>query len=130
MLYPTLTVDLASAQGMLAVAPGSMIAVPFLLTAAQGVAFALSQWSPTQDFSLRAWISQHPGGRCLPGSDAFWHLGRQADRVVLACPLGAKPPILNNCLSLGLAPGSFTLNVLNLSNSENVFLFSSTSVAC
>ena len=128
MLYPIAILDLPTMQGMNAVNPGSAVATTFTLQPGSGWSMAMMQLAPTQDYSLRAWISALPGGQFLPTRMSYWHLNRKNAPVVVVYDLAITPDSLETGYAVPLLPGVYVLNILNLVNSENVFSFSATEI--
>ncbi len=132
MLYPTTIVnDLAAIEGMSAVASSSSIVCPITIAAQTGILLSMVQLAPTQDYSLRAWVSYQPGGQFLPTISSYWHLNRHNDQMIFVYDMNSPiPNTLCNVHAIPLPAGNYTLNILNLVNAENVFSFSSTAIQC
>jgi hypothetical protein len=129
MLYPTTTYPLAGFPPMAAIDSSNLLVIPITIPALQGLMFGLAQLSPTQDYSLRAWISRTPGGDFVPTNASYWHLNRTPDQLILVYDMNGTPPP-GNILAIPLFVGDYNLNILNLVNTENVFSFSANVVDC
>lgn len=129
-LYPTVYVSLEDIQGMTELLSSNLMVVPLVINPQQGQMLALAQLSPTQDYSLRFWLSMKPNGIFVPTNASFYHMNRTADRLYLYYDMNSTPPSAPNILGIPVPTGSYKLNILNLVNAENVFSFSSTDVDC
>ena len=130
MLYPTTMITIAAAEGMSAIDAGSLVGITLTVRPRFGIMMAMAQLSPTQDFSIRAWVSDKAGGNFLPTNASYWELNRSPDQLVLVYDRAGVPPVSGNIRLIPVAPGFYVANVLNLINLENVFSFSSNEVVC
>ena len=123
MLYPVVNINPSSIEGMHVVPPGNLVAVPLSIISGQVLKFVVLQNSPTQDFSMRAWISITPGGATVGNTltTQYWPVVRYPDVIVLHDMNVVLPDVLR---TIPVLPGSYTLNVLNLVNEKNVFTYS------
>ena len=129
-LYPTETIALAEiqAQPMTLLNSSSALVVPITIAPLAGYSIATAQLSPTQDYSIRMWLSQTPTGNFVPTHASFWYLARYDDQQIVFYDLAGNPvptPV-PPCLSIfpvPVIPGNYFLNFLNLVNAENVFSF-------
>lgn len=76
-----------------------------------------------QDFSLRGWISPQKGGNPVidnPSTLASWAITALQRRVVVLYDMLDEAPAVEGVL-IGILPGAYWLNVLNLVNEANSF---------
>jgi hypothetical protein len=76
-----------------------------------------------QDLSLRGWISTQKGGNPVidsPSAASTWTLSPLQRRVVVIYDMMDEAPLADGIL-LGIMPGAYWLNVLNLVNEANSF---------
>jgi len=125
-LYPTSALILPQMQGINAIQSSSALLAPFTLMPGTAMQFSGSQLSPTQDYSIRLWMSVLPGGDFIPTIFSYWHLNRTADQLITPYDMSYPAPSGRYVIPVPLLPGDYYLNVLNLVNAENVFSFSST----
>lgn len=125
MLYPTTTVDLAAMPAMNLLEPGSLLVIPLTVAPGSGLLCSMLQLSPTQDYSLRGWLSRLPCGLFLPTNTSYWHFDRYNEQQVAIYDRARDPlpATLGNLYPLAVAPGAYCLNILNVVNSENIFSF-------
>lgn len=105
--------------------PGNMIAVPLDMTVNQMVQIFLQQQSNTQDFSIRAWISQYQDGIAL--GSGIYPLLRFGGFPIVAHITTQTPPEAS--FPVLVPPGEYFVNILNLTNEPNVFGFAQTVLA-
>lgn len=77
-----------------------------------------------QDFSIRAWVSRDVAGSevvFIPHSVSFWHPNRSPHEIITIFDKNMTVPDVS--APLGLEPGDYFLNILNLSNAENSFSY-------
>lgn len=118
-LYPTTIIDPDAALGNNAIASGTLICIPIDMTSSQMVQIVLSQLSLTQDYSLRTWVSVYPDGNAIaPG---LFPILRNGGLPFIVYVPGQTPP--SNTYAIRVTPGSYYLNILNLTNEANVFSF-------
>lgn len=118
MLYTIIMGDPSDFQHV--VPPHTMVCVPFGIDN-DTVEITLVQSAPTQDHSLRAWVSRLPNGIPVteqPGART-WHPNRIPDERVLF--VDAALPLPDHRMPVAVPAGNYHLNVLNLCNSMNSF---------
>jgi len=127
MLYPTTTITYPG--GPYKLPPGNLFVLQIDLAVGQTATLVMRQQAPDpthlpQDLSIRCHISHKPGGGSVienPPNAASWHLsGLQSDAVVLYDVSTLEEPEWN-AIKIGLMPGRYWLNVLNLVNESNTF---------
>ena len=129
MLYPLNIITELDPSNLYMINQGSLIAFPFTVGSGQSYDIAITHTRPTQDYSLRAWVSgPDPGGEELivsPQSVAFWNPRRNPNliEVVTVHDIAVPPP---GPMSIAVAPGNYHVNVLNLISMLNGFAFSLT----
>ncbi len=77
-----------------------------------------------QDHSIRAWVSTQKGGNPVienPVSAAQWTLSALQNRVITVYNLMGNYVPDDEHVSIGIPPGDYWLNVLNLVNEANSF---------
>ena len=131
-LYPTQTIALTDMAEMNLLNSSSALVIPLTILPMHGWNIASTQLSPTQDYSIRLWISNTPSGNFLPTNASYWHLNRYNDQQFVFYDLNAPtpspiPPSIN-IFPVPLLPGNYFLNFLNLVNAENVFSFLATGI--
>lgn len=114
-------------EGNNPLAEGCLACGLFVLPQNETIRFRMVRMNPTQDFSLRCWVSQYPGGESitLEPVESYWHLNRIATFEIAVA--STSTPILNPMTTTYLIdaqPGSYYLNVLNMVNSPNPFYVS------
>jgi hypothetical protein len=124
-LYPVTITDPATVSvGNNGIASGTLIAVSIDMTSTQMMQIVMAQLSLTQDYSLRTWVSVYPDGNAIaPG--VFPILRNGIPFIIYVA--GQTPP--SNTYAILVTPGSYFLNILNLTNENNVFAFSPTELA-
>jgi len=125
-LYPTTAVDISTINTMGCIESSSLLTIAITVPSLGGIKFAMSQMSPTQDYSIRVWFSILPGGDFIPTNASYWHLNRYVDQILTLYDINANKPTGSNILAIGVPSGNYNLNLLNLVNSENVFSFLAT----
>lgn len=76
-----------------------------------------------QDFSMRGWFSKSPGGVSVvytPESLSRWHLTALQKRIIQIYDSSSDVEPTEPS-SIGLLPGTYWLNILNLVNETNFF---------
>lgn len=126
MLYPLTTFTTLRSDDTYVIPNGNLFAFPFTIGEgeAKNIVVVHTAGTSNQDHSLRAWVSTEAGGTVLYDAPAFvqmWHPNRNAAEYVTAYDRGIEAP--QAPMPLALAPGDYVLNVLNLSNRQNVFAF-------
>lgn len=106
--------------------PGNLIVVPLDMTIVQMTQIMLQQMSNTQDYSMRAWISQFPGGIPL-GSGIYSVLKFGAGLPIIVHVASQTPP--ENTFPVLVSPTEYFVNILNLTNEANFFGFLQTNLA-
>jgi hypothetical protein len=110
--------------------PGAGIAFAFTLAPSDVKNVIIVQIAPnTQDNALRCWVSHQMGGTQVveyPINVAFWHANRVPNEIITVYDQALPPPV---GAALPLAPGSYYVNILNLTNEKNAFSFVLTDVA-
>lgn len=128
-LYPTLLIDATTAaDGPNAVPSGTLALVPIDMTQRVMVQIDVAQASLTQDFSLRGWISTTADQESLVAYPGYFPLLRgNGLSIVLFLPLHTPPAA---CIAVPVVrPIVYYLNILNLTNEVNAFVFSMTVLA-
>jgi hypothetical protein len=77
-----------------------------------------------QDSSLRCWVGHDVGGSPLiafPPDEPLWHAQRIAHPMITVYDKSLSRPQYE--LSIGVTPGSYFVNILNLTNAKNQFSF-------
>lgn len=124
MLYPKTAIDVN--QPVNELPSGHIGLLPLTLEAGQTISISLKQiitnpQNLPQDRSLRAWISEQPGGRSLTESTNITaaHLTALNTTVIRVLAPGAAPE--TDGFNIPALPGQYWLNVLNLVNEANSF---------
>lgn len=108
--------------GMVAVPNGALVAIAVTIAPGAAIDINIVQTAPTQDFSLRCFVSDRPAGEApasAPPHLAFWHAARiPARRIVLAASDRPAPDPETTIL---VPAGDYFVNVLNLANAPNAF---------
>lgn len=128
-LYPIITIDAAAAaDGPNALASGTLAVIPIDMTVHAMVQLAIAQASLTQDFSLRGWISALPDGASLTPYPGVFPVSRVAGMPIVVYGVLQTPP--SPCIAVPIMrPDIYYLNLLNLTNEPNQFLFALTVLA-
>lgn len=118
-------VEIPFEAGMYEVLSGHVAYAKIVIAEGDAIEFAITQIAPTQDHSLRCWLSGVPNGMSLTYRLplAYWHANRVVSEKVVIHDL-ERSPIPNAPGRLGtkaVVPGTYFLNVLNLVNAANVF---------
>lgn len=83
-----------------------------------------------QDHSLLAWVSVQPGGNVMYDQPAYlqqWHPNRTNGDFFTV--YDSTTTTATGDFALGIAPGSYILNVLNLTNRLNSFSYTLTDLS-
>jgi len=110
-------------NGMQMLPSGALAISPFTVANGQYVKMVAIQTAPTQDFSMRAWISRLPEGPS-EGTNHYtrhWPINRIAEIVVIYDRNLPVPDIVGRLIAVD--PGDYYVNILNLVNEENSFSF-------
>lgn len=123
-LYPIRIIarDDAVGQPLHEITNGGLAAVPLSIAADQAIKVTVLHAAPTQDHSLRCFLSDRPGGNAVgtaPVSAIYWHANRVPNEPVIVATEGAAPD--DGTPVIVVPPGDYYLNVLNLVNTANVF---------
>lgn len=118
----------AAAQGFARIPPGGLYVVSLELAPASLAQIIMAQASPTEDWSLRSWLSAVPRGEALaslmpPFSALFWSLPRTLVLPVVLYTPEQTPPA--PALAIAANPGTYYVNVLNLVNAAATLSFTS-----
>lgn len=129
MLYPTTINPEPNIDNIHLVGSGSQHCFTFTLPAygAKNVLVIHMAGNLNQDHSLRVWISVAPGDTPAvqtPQFASFWHANRNDQEYITV--FDENNPIQDLRSPLGLPPGDYTVNILNLVNRENVYSFALT----
>ena len=127
-LYPTTTIALENIQGLNLLNSSSLLLVPIIISSGIGITLSMEQVAPTQDYSMRSWISLLGDGNFYPTNTSFWYLPRIISQLVLVYDFNFPVPV-GNYLTIPVPPGNYLLNILNLVNAQNYFGFTSTILA-
>ena len=124
-LYPVTIIDAATAGSGNNLMPSStLLAIPIDMTTIQMTQISMAQLSLTQDYSLRTWVSRYPDGLAINGPFPILRNGGIPFIIYVA---SQTPPA--NTIATLVAPGSYFLNILNLTNEQNVLGFSQIDLA-
>lgn len=130
-LYPITTLTPATASVEPNLLPsGTLFVIPIDMTTVNMTQLTLNQMSNTQDYSMRAWVSQFPDGIPLPSSvgTGIYPVMKWDGLPIVVYLSGQTPP--ENTYSIEVpSSGIYNLNVLNLTNMANYFGFSKTDLA-
>jgi hypothetical protein len=122
-LYPTTILDaVTAASGYNCIYAGTLVAIPIDMAATQMSEITLAQMSHTQDYSLRAWLSEYVGGVAIP--PGFIPVLKTASVPIVIYTASQTPPA--NTIGIPVVSDCYILNILNLTNENNVFAFSKT----
>ena len=125
MLFPIIMGDPNDFQHV--VQPNNIVCIPFSVDG-DAVEITLVQSAPTQDHSLRAWVSVTPNGLPVtnqPGART-WHPNRIPDERVLIVDAAIPQP--EHRMPVPVPAGSYHLNVHNLCSAENSFSIALTKI--
>lgn len=127
MLYPINVLIYPSMYNQFTLNPGSLGVIQIVLNSGGSMVLEMNQliYNPhhmPQDFSMRSWISMQQGGN--PVVDAppasSWLLTALQKRIITIYDAFAGIGPYEG-ISIGLTPGNYWLNVLNLVNETNSF---------
>lgn len=122
-LYPVSTTLVPYRKNIYRIGSGTSGSFPFRINGGY-VKFKLAMYGAGQDSSLRAWISRAPSGDSVvsnPAHWSYWQPQRLAfDFVVYSDSLS---PIPSGTVLIPLTDGEYYINVLNLVNRPNEFIF-------
>lgn len=125
-LYPTTVLDATTAaSGNNLIPSGTLLVIPIDMTVTQMTQIGLAQLSLTQDYSLRTWVSVYPDGMPIGGIFPILRFASLPFTIYIA---GQTPP-QNTGYGVLVTPGSYYLNILNLTNEANVLRFSQIDLA-
>ena len=125
-LYPTTVLDATTAaSGNNLIPSGTLLVIPIDMTFTQMTQIGLAQLSLTQDYSLRTWVSVYPDGMPIGGIFPILRFASLPFTIYIA---GQTPP-QNTGYGVLVTPGSYYLNILNLTNEANVLRFSQIDLA-
>ena len=115
-LYPTTVLDATTAaSGNNLIPSGTLLVIPIDMTVTQMTQIGLAQLSLTQDYSLRTWVSVYPDGMPIGGIFPILRFASLPFTIYIA---GQTPP-QNTGYGVLVTPGSYYLNILNLTNEAN-----------
>lgn len=132
MLYPTTINPDPTIDDVYVIPSGAQHCFPFVLDGGDAKAILVVHMAGTanQDHSLRVWVSRAPGdspAQPEPHATAFWHPNRNDQEIITVFDEDMPREAMR--LPLGLPPGNYTINVLNLVNRENAYSFRLTDLA-
>ena len=105
--------------------PGGLVVISIEVPPGGSVQLTMNQMvrdplHPSQDYSIRAWLSPIRGGNPVPDAASMWTLTALQKRIVYAYDATANlGPFDGICLDV--LPGNYWINVLNLVNETNSF---------
>jgi hypothetical protein len=118
-------IEVPFANGMYEVLSGNVAYAPIAIGPGDAFEFTVTHVSPTQDHSLRCWLSGVPNGMSLTERLPlnYWHANRTISEKVVIHDLSRSPiaPAPGRLGTIAVPPGPYFLNVLNLVNAANVF---------
>lgn len=124
-LYPITILDAATAGSANNLMPsGTMLVIPIDMNDIQMTQISMAQLSLTQDYSLRTWVSLYPASIPI---DGLYPILRAASVPFIIYVAGQTPPA--NTKPILVTPGRYFLNILNLTNEQNVLAFSMVDLA-
>ncbi len=110
---------------------GTETIIPIDMTTTLMTELTVFQMSNTQDFSLRAWLSKYQNGIALPSigfaTGGNYPIRRFGGVPIIIYVAGQSPPA--NTFPIEVTPGQYYLNILNLTNEQNIFGFTKTDLA-
>lgn len=117
-------------EGANPLAEGCLLTGAFNLEEDTTIRFRMVRLMPTQDFSIRCWLSKFPGGESLSLAPqaSYWHLNRVANFEIVIT--SSEEPILNPLTVsyvIKADSGEYYLNALNMTLTPNPFYVSATS---
>jgi len=115
-LYPIIPI---TPSGNPIIAPsGNLLIATIDMTTTTMLKINLTHLSSSQDYSLRLWLSVQPDGMALaPGHFPLLH---SAMLPIIVYTTGQPP---DNTIAIRVSPGQYALNILNLTNEQNVLAF-------
>jgi hypothetical protein len=124
-LYPITYLDAATAVLQNTLMPsGALVVIPIDMLTVQMTQINMAQLALTQDYSLRTWVSLDPDGLAI---ERYFPILRTGGVPFVIYIAGFTPP--TNTYSILVAPGNYFLNILNLTNEQNVLAFSQIDLA-
>lgn len=125
-LFPITELDAnTAAQGNNLLPAGTLIVIPIDMTSVRMTQITVAQVSATQDYSMRTWLSEFPDGVAIaPGP---FPVLRTSGLPFVVYITGQTPP--DGCYAMLVTPGTYILNIVNLTNEANLFSFSKTDLA-
>lgn len=126
-LYPTTVLEASvAAEEPNVILAGTLTVIPLDMTVSQMVQLNLWQMSIwTEDFSLRAWISVFENG--IPYPPGPTPIIRYGGAPIVVYVESQTPP--EHSIAVPVPPGVYFLNILNLTNSTNIYGFAETVLA-
>ena len=121
-LYPITIIPLDHTDDIIKTDNGSLTVIPITIMASSLTSFVVTMASMAQDFSLRVWVSVERNGIAIGPT---WHANRTSDKVCVLYTPDASPPenVFGVPVEIG---GSYFINILNLTATENAFKFDMT----
>lgn len=121
-LYPVTVINTVSPSDIYAIDQGSLIAFPFSVQPNQVLGITVTHLAlGVQDHSIRCWVSHanDAGGVSLGDhlNTEFWHPNRTPTESIL---VHDRATVVDSSLAIGVDPGDYVVNVLNMVNSRNV----------
>jgi hypothetical protein len=129
MLYPMTRNPTPNAFNNYVIPNGNLFCFDFTIAAGDQkvLSVVLTAGVNNQDHSLLAWVSEQPGGNVMYDKPAYlqqWHPNRtDGDSVTV---YDSNLVTVSADFPFGLTPGSYVLNVLNLTNLINSFSYTLT----
>lgn len=125
MLYPLTVAPDPVRPNQYVIPNGNLYAFPFTVAEGEAVNVVVAHTGiGKQDHSLRVWVSAEPGHNPVvdrPIHVVNWYPNRDAREYVTVYDSALAPPTVPG--PLAVQPGTYFVNVLNLTNSENSFAF-------
>jgi hypothetical protein len=106
-----------------AIAPGVLHVFGITLGNNGCIVVDVAHHSMAQDHSLRVWVSSEPNGDPLPDWQAVWNPNRHPSTEIFAFKDGSGAPARAVAREYDILPGAYFINVLNLVNTENGYIF-------
>ena len=103
---------------------GALIVIPIDMLGVQMTQISMAQLALTQDYSLRTWVSLDPDGLAI---ERYFPILRTGGVPFVIYIAGFTPPA--NTSPILVTPGSYFLNILNLTNEQNVLAFNQIDLA-
>jgi hypothetical protein len=131
MLYTVIAFELPTPGGdpvRDTIPSGQLGVIPFTVASGGHIVLTMNQLIADpdhrpQDFSMRGWISNQQGGNPVidsPAADANFNITAMQKRIVVVYDLLSDAPATEG-INIGVLPGSYWLNILNLVNEPNSF---------